>query len=79
MVDVNLKRTFFSGEWERGVAIKDNVIIVEKASIWPMYALLNIKLQLTHLNTPKIVLIQRLSNRLTSGHLTIIFSHLNRE
>ena len=30
MVEVNLKRTFFSGEWEKGVAIKDNVIIVEK-------------------------------------------------
>ena len=28
----NLKRTFSSGEWEKGVAIKDNVIIVEK--VW---------------------------------------------
>ena len=25
MVEVNLKRTFSSGEWERGMAIKDNV------------------------------------------------------
>ena len=30
MVEGNLKRTFSSGEWEKGVAIKDNVIIVEK-------------------------------------------------
>ena len=45
MVEVNLKRTFSSGEWEKGVAIKDNVIIVEKVGIWPMCALLNIKLQ----------------------------------
>ena len=30
MVEVNLKRTFSSGEWEKGAAIKDNVIIVEK-------------------------------------------------
>ena len=29
MVEVNLKRTSSSGEWEKGVAIKDNVIIVE--------------------------------------------------
>ena len=42
---VNLKRTFSSGEWEKGVAIKDNVIIVEKVGIWQMCALLNIKLQ----------------------------------
>ena len=41
----NLKRTFSSGEWEKGVAIKDNVIIVEKVGIWAMCALLNIKLQ----------------------------------
>ena len=41
----NLKRTFSSGEWEKGVDIKDNVIIVEKVGIWPMRALLNIKLQ----------------------------------
>ena len=45
MVEVNHKRTFSSGEWEKGVAIKDNVIIVEKVGIWPMCALLNIKLQ----------------------------------
>ena len=45
MVEVNLKRTFSSGEWEKGVAIKDNVIVVEKVGIWPMCALLNIKLQ----------------------------------
>ena len=45
MVDVNPKRTFSSGEWEKGLAIKDNVIIVEKVGIWPMCALLNIKLQ----------------------------------
>ena len=45
MVEVNLKRTFSLGEWEKGVAIKDNVIIVEKVGIWPMCALLNIKLQ----------------------------------
>ena len=38
MVEVNLKRTFSSGEWEKGVAIKDNVIIVEKVGIWPMCA-----------------------------------------
>ena len=44
MVEVNLNRTF-SGEWEKGVAIKDNVIIVEKVGIWPMCAFLNIKLQ----------------------------------
>ena len=109
MVEVNLKRTFSSGEWKKRVTIKDNVIIVEKVGIWPMCALLNIKLQqkrtkwkreklyklltsciqptspfsgltqFTHLNTPKIVLIQRLSNRLTSGHLTMIFSHLTPE
>ena len=36
---------FSSGEWEKGAAIKDNVIIVEKVGIWPMCALLNIKLQ----------------------------------
>ena len=45
MVEVNLKRTFSSGEWEKEAAIKDNVIIVEKVGIWPMCALLNIKLQ----------------------------------
>ena len=33
------------GEWEKGVAIKDNVMIVEKVGIWPICALLNIKLQ----------------------------------
>ena len=48
MVEVNLKRTFSSGEWEKGVAIKDNVIIVEKVGIWPMCALLNIKVLLLH-------------------------------
>ena len=42
MVEVNLKRTFSSGEWEKGAAIKDNVIIVEKVGIWPMCALLYI-------------------------------------
>ena len=42
MVEVNLKRTFYSGEWEKGAAIKDNVIIVEKVGIWPMCALLNV-------------------------------------
>ena len=26
MVEVNLKRTFSSGDWQKGVAIKDNVI-----------------------------------------------------
>ena len=36
MVEVNLKRTFSSGEWEKGVAIEDNVIIVKKVGIWPM-------------------------------------------
>ena len=40
MVEVNLKGTFSSGDWEKGVAIKENVIIVEKVC-----ALLNIKLQ----------------------------------
>ena len=35
MVEVNLKRKFSSGEWEKGAAIKDNVIIVEKVGIWP--------------------------------------------
>ena len=40
MGEVNLERTFSSGEWEKEVAIKDNVIIVEKVC-----ALLNIKLQ----------------------------------
>ena len=45
MVEVNLKRTFSSGEWEKGVTIKNVVIIVEKVGIWPMCALLNIKLQ----------------------------------
>ena len=60
MTEVNLKRKFSSGEWEKGAAIKDNVIIVEKVGIWPqipcwkcgrgarapgMCALLNIKLQ----------------------------------
>ena len=33
MVEVNLKRTFSSGEWEKGVAIKDNVIIVESGHL----------------------------------------------
>ena len=33
--EVNLKRTFSSGEWEKGAVIKDNVIIVEKVGIWP--------------------------------------------
>ena len=32
MVEVNLKRTFSSGEWEKGVAIKDNVIIAGKVA-----------------------------------------------
>ena len=41
----NLKRTFSSREWEKGAANKDNVIIVENVGIWPMCALLNIKLQ----------------------------------
>ena len=45
MVEVNFKRTFSSGEWGKGAAIKDNVIIVEKVGIWPIFALLNIKLQ----------------------------------
>ena len=45
MVEVNLKRTSSSGEWEKGAAIKNNVIIVEKVGICPMCALLNIKLQ----------------------------------
>ena len=45
MVESNLKRTFSLGEWEKGAAIKDNVIIVENVGIWPMCALLNIKLQ----------------------------------
>ena len=44
MVEVNLKRTSSLGEREKGVAIKDNVIIVEKVGIWPMCAFLNIKL-----------------------------------
>ena len=39
MVDVNLKRTFSSVEWEKGAAIKDNVIIVD--NVCPS----NIKLQ----------------------------------
>ena len=30
MVEVNLKRKFSSGEWKKGSAIKDNVIIVGK-------------------------------------------------
>ena len=38
MVEVNLKRTFSSGEWEEGAAIKDNVIIVENMGIWPSFA-----------------------------------------
>ena len=33
MVEVNLKRTFSSGEWEKGAAIKDNVIIVESGHL----------------------------------------------
>ena len=33
------------GRMGEGTAIKDNVIIVEKVGIWPMCALLNIKLQ----------------------------------
>ena len=45
MVKVNLKRTFSSGVWEKGAAIKDNVIIVGKVGIWLVSALLNIKLQ----------------------------------
>ena len=45
MVEFNLERTFSSGEWEKGAAIKFNVIIVENVGIWPMCALLNIKLQ----------------------------------
>ena len=45
MVEVNLKRAFSSKEWEKGMAIKDNVIIVVKVGIWPMCTLLNIKLQ----------------------------------
>ena len=42
---VEFKRTFSSGEWEKGAAITDNVIIVENVGIWPMCALLNIKFQ----------------------------------
>ena len=45
MVEFNFKRTFSSGEWEKGPAIKDNVIIVENVGIWPICALLHIKLQ----------------------------------
>ena len=45
MVEVNLERTFSSGEWEKEVAIKENVIIMKKVGIWPMCAPLNIKLQ----------------------------------
>ena len=37
MVEVNLKRTFSSRELEKGTAIKDNVIIVEKGGIWPNF------------------------------------------
>ena len=33
MVEGNLKRTFSAGEWEKGVAIKYNVIIVEKVCL----------------------------------------------
>ena len=33
MVEVNFKRTFSSGEWEKGAAIKDNVTIVGKVAI----------------------------------------------
>ena len=33
------------GQPQEGAAIKDNVIIVENVGIWPMCALLNIKLQ----------------------------------
>ena len=53
MVVVKLKRTFSSGEWEKGAAIKDNVIIVEKVGIWPMCTLLNIKLQQKRTKTAK--------------------------
>ena len=35
MVEVNLERKFSSGKWEKGAAIKDYVIIVEKVGIWP--------------------------------------------
>ena len=35
MVEVNLKRKFSSGEWDKGAAIKDNVIIVEKVGFLP--------------------------------------------
>ena len=45
MVELNLKRMFSSREWEKGAAIKDNVIIVGKVGIWPMCALVNINLQ----------------------------------
>ena len=33
MVEVNLKRKFSSGEWEKRAAITDNVIIMEKVGI----------------------------------------------
>ena len=37
MVEVNLNRTFSSGEWEKGAGIKDNVIIVEKVGIFVVW------------------------------------------
>ena len=37
MFEINLKGKFSSGEWEKGAAIKDNVIIVEKMGMWPNF------------------------------------------
>ena len=51
-------------------------LIKEKCILFILSPFSGLK-QFTHLlNTPKIVLIQRVSNMLTSGHLTMIFSHL---
>ena len=38
MDEVNLKRTFSSGEWGKGAAIKDNIYNCGKVGIWPMCA-----------------------------------------
>ena len=80
MVEVTLKRTFSSGEWEKGVAIKDNVIIVEKVGIWPMCALLNIKLQekRTKMEEREVIFIQtaNISNSISNSNNLFYFYYV---
>ena len=70
MVDVNLKRTFSSGEWEKGAAIKDNVIIVD--NVCPS----NIKLQQSRTKKKRENLYSyKLLTSLIQSNITMLFTN----